>query len=39
MDWDAFGNIHGADEREVMARVPDTLRELGVDVVVAAVGS
>ncbi len=39
VDWDAFGNIHGADEREVMARIPDALRDLGVDVVVAAVGS
>ncbi len=39
IDWDAFGNIHGANERAVLEGLPDALRERGVDAVIAAVGS
>jgi hypothetical protein len=34
-----FGNIHGSDEREVIARLPDRLREEGVDAVIIGVGA
>ena len=36
--WEAFGNIHGTDEREVVARLPQRLRELEVDAVLTAMG-
>ena len=39
VDWDAFGNIHGPDEDEIVAALPERLREHEVDAVVAAVGS
>jgi hypothetical protein len=33
-----FGNIHGADELEVVGRLPQALKEHGVDAVVCGVG-
>lgn len=33
-----FGNIHGADELEIVANLPARLAELGVDAVISAVG-
>ncbi len=35
---EVFGNLHGADEAERLARLPDQLRELGVDAVVSGMG-
>lgn len=35
----AFGNIHGHDEREVLAVLADRLREKEVDAVIAGVGA
>ena len=34
-----FGNLHGADERERVAQLPDDLRSRGVDAVVSGMGS
>ncbi len=34
-----FGNIHGHDEREVLAVLGDRLREKQIDAVIAAVGA
>lgn len=33
-----FGNLHGADERERVGRLPDDLRTRGVDAVVSGMG-
>ena len=33
-----FGNLHGADERERVAQLPDDLRSRGVDAVVSGMG-
>jgi hypothetical protein len=35
---DRFGNTHGTEEREVLAALPDRLRELGVDAVISGMG-
>lgn len=37
--YDVFGNTHGAKEREVIARLPQLLKEQGCDAVVSAVGA
>jgi len=34
IDWSDFGNIHGNDEREIVATLPDRLRALGADAVI-----
>ena len=34
-----FGNVHGHDEREVLAALPERLRESRVDAVVVGVGA
>ncbi len=39
VDWDVFGNTHGADEKAVVAAIPARLRELGADAVVSGVGA
>jgi hypothetical protein len=36
--WREFGNTHGKDEREVLARLPQRLRELGVDAAISGMG-
>jgi hypothetical protein len=35
---DRFGNTHSNEEREVLAALPDRLRELGVDAVISGMG-
>ncbi len=36
--FETFGNLHGADERERVGRLPDDLRDRGVDAVVSGLG-
>ena len=38
VDYDAFGNTHGGDEREVLAQLPGKLRQHKVDVVISGMG-
>lgn len=38
ISWKEFGEIHGANEREVLAALPDKLKELGVDAAITGVG-
>jgi hypothetical protein len=38
VDYTHFGNIHGGDEHAVIERLPELLREHGVDAVIAGVG-
>jgi hypothetical protein len=38
VSYEVFGDIHGADELEVVARLPELLRAHGVDAVIAGVG-
>jgi len=38
LHWDLFGNTHGSDERNVVANLPQKLRELGADAVVSGMG-
>lgn len=35
INWKEFGNIHGPDEREIVAGLPAKLRALGVDAVIS----
>ena len=37
--YDVFGNLHGPQQRELIARVPDLLRQHGVDAVISAIGA
>lgn len=36
--YEEFGNLHGADEKERVSRLPDDLRSRGVDAVVSGMG-
>ena len=36
--YEEFGNLHGADEKERVGRLPDDLRTRGVDAVVSGMG-
>ncbi len=36
--YDEFGNTHGGDEAEVIAALPNRLRDRGIDAVVSGVG-
>jgi hypothetical protein len=38
VEYPVFGNIHGTDELEVVAKLPETLAEHGVDAVLIGVG-
>jgi len=38
VSWREFGNTHGADEREVVARLPQRFKELGVDAAISGMG-
>ena len=38
LNYDTFGNLHGADEKERVGRLPDELRSLQVDAVVSGMG-
>ena len=35
VSWRTFGSTHGGNEREVLAKLPERLKELGVDAVVS----
>jgi hypothetical protein len=37
--YDVFGNIHGPQQRELLAHVPELLAKHGVDVVISAIGA
>lgn len=36
--YETFGNLHGADEKERVGRLPDDLRSRGIDAVVSGMG-
>ena len=36
--WNEFGSIHGNDEREVVAALPEKLKRLGADAVLTSMG-
>jgi hypothetical protein len=38
VSWREFGEIHGGDESDVMASLPDKLRQYGCDAVICGVG-
>ncbi len=38
VSFETFGNLHGADEKERVGRLPDDLRSRGVDAVVSGMG-
>ena len=38
VDYTVFGNTHGAKEAEVMASLPESLRQHGCDAVISGVG-
>lgn len=38
VSFEEFGNLHGADEKERVGRLPDDLRDRGVDAVVSGMG-
>ena len=38
LGYEEFGNLHGADEKERVGRLPDDLRNRGVDAVVSGMG-
>lgn len=38
VDYTEFGNLHGADEKERVGRLPEDLRTRGVDAVVSGMG-
>ena len=38
LNYDEWGNLHGADEKERVGRLPDDLRSRGVDAVVSGMG-
>jgi hypothetical protein len=37
--YDVFGNVHGPQQRELVARVPGLLKEYEVDCVISAIGA
>ncbi|MBI2863785.1 MAG: hypothetical protein HYX94_04405 [Chloroflexi bacterium] len=39
VDYSTFGNIHGSNEAEVIASLPEALRQHGCDAVISAVGA
>jgi hypothetical protein len=39
VDYEAFGNVHGARETEIMATLPDLFRQHGCDGVVSGMGA
>ncbi len=38
VDWREFGNIHGTDERKVVAALPEKFKALGVDAAISGLG-
>lgn len=39
VSWREFGNIHGSDERAVVAALPQRFKELGIDAAISAVAA
>lgn len=39
VSWREFGNIHGSDERAVVAALPRRFKELGIDAAISAVAA
>jgi hypothetical protein len=38
ISWREFGNTHGQNEREILAGLPQRLKELGVDAAISGMG-
>jgi len=38
VSWREFGNTHGKDERQILASLPQRMRELGVDAAISGMG-
>jgi hypothetical protein len=38
VSWREFGNTHGADERQILASLPQRFKELGVDAAISGMG-
>lgn len=38
VSWNDFGNIHGTDERKIVAALPDKFKELKVDAAITGLG-
>ncbi len=38
VSWREFGNTHGADERKILAELPQRLKDLGVDAAISGMG-
>jgi len=38
VSWQDFGSTHGADEREILASLPEKMKSLGVDAVISGMG-
>lgn len=38
VSWRDFGNTHGADERKILAELPERFRALGVDAAISGMG-
>ena len=38
ISWKEFGEIHGGNEKEVLAALPEKLKDFGVDAVICGVG-
>ena len=36
--WQEFGNTHGSDERDVLAKLPEKFKALGVDAAISSMG-
>ncbi len=39
VNWREFGNTHGSDERQVVAALPQRMKELGVDAVISGMAA
>jgi hypothetical protein len=38
VSWREFGNTHGADERQILANLPERFKALGVDAAISGMG-
>ena len=38
VSWREFGNTHGADERKILAELPQRFEELGIDAAISGMG-
>jgi UDP:flavonoid glycosyltransferase YjiC (YdhE family) len=38
INYSVFGSTHGAEEREILANLPETLKQLGADAVISGMG-